>query len=190
MRAFENDISACCQAMFSGGIILYPTDTVWGIGCDATNEQAVEKIFSLKKRNEEKSMIILLAEEKDILQYTDHPNAVVFDYIKGIHKPTTVIYEGAKNLAKNLINKDGTIGIRLVKDEFCLALLKAFGSPIVSTSSNISGYPAPSFFEDIDVQIKSGVDYIVQHRRDDLTPTSPSTVIKLDKDGRIQILRP
>jgi len=190
MRAFDQDINECCRVMSEGGIILYPTDTVWGIGCDATNEKAVEKIFTVKKRNEEKSMIILLAEEKDILQYTDHPDAVIFDYIKGIHKPTTVIYDGARNLAKNVINKDGSIGIRLVKDEFCIALIKAFGKPIVSTSSNISGYPPPSFFVDIDVQIKSGVDYIVQHRQDDMTPAAPSTVIKLDKEGGIHIIRP
>lgn len=190
MPAFDHDITECCRVLEAGGIILYPTDTVWGIGCDATNEEAVEKIFRVKKRNEEKSMIILLAEEKDILQYTNHPDAVIFDYIKGIHKPTTVIYDGARNLAPNLINKDGSVGIRLVKDDFCIGLIKAFGKPIVSTSSNISGYPAPSFFEDIDVQIKSGVDYIVQHRRDDMTPSSPSTVIKLDREGGIHIIRP
>ncbi len=175
--------------MERGGIILYPTDTVWGIGCDATNEKAVEKIFTVKKRNEEKSMIILLENEADILKYTNHPNAVIFDYIKGVNKPTTVIYEGAQNLARNLVNKDGTVGIRLAKDPFCVQLIRAFGKPIVSTSSNISGYPPPAFFMDIDIQIKSGVDYIVQHRQDDLTPASPSTVIKLDHEGRIQILR-
>lgn len=190
MRAFDHDITECCKVLAEGGIILYPTDTVWGIGCDATNEEAVARIFAVKKRNEEKSMIILLADEKDILEYTNHPNAVIFDYIKGIHKPTTVIYDGAKNLAKNLINKDGSIGIRLVKDPFCVELINAFGKPIVSTSSNISGYPPPSFFEDIDVQIKSGVDYIVQHRQDDLTPAGPSTVIKLDREGGIHIIRP
>lgn len=190
MLAFDHDITECCRVMSEGGIILYPTDTVWGIGCDATNEKAVEKIFTVKRRNEEKSMIILLAEEKDILQYTDHPDAVIFDYIKGIRKPTTVIYDGARNLARNLVNKDGSIGIRLVKDEFCMALINAFGKPVVSTSSNISGYPPPSFFEDIDVQIKSGVDYIVQHRQDDTTPAAPSTVIKLDKEGGIHIIRP
>ena len=186
----EADIEHCLAVLKSGGIILYPTDTVWGLGCDATNEEAVEKIFALKQRNEEKSMIILVADESAILQYSNHPNAVIFDYIKGIHKPTTVIYEAAKNLAKNLVNKDGSIAIRLVKDEFCVELIKAFGKPIVSTSSNISGYPAPSFFEDIDVQIKSGVDYIVQHRQEDLTPSQPSTIIKLDKEGGIVVIRP
>jgi L-threonylcarbamoyladenylate synthase len=186
---FDNDIRNCITVLKDGGIILYPTDTVWGIGCDATNEKAVEKIYALKKRNEEKSMIILLADEADILRYTNHPNAVIFDYIKGISKPTTVIYEGAKNLATNLVNKDGTVGIRLVKDDFCKKLVREFGKPVVSTSSNISGYPPPTFFMDIDIQIKSGVDYIVQHRQEDLTPASPSTVIRLDHEGRVQILR-
>lgn len=187
---FDDDIKKCMSVLQNGGIILYPTDTVWGIGCDATNEKAVEKIFTIKKRNEEKSMIILVAEEKDILQFTNHPDPVIFDYIKGIHKPTTVIYQGAKNLAPNLVNKDGSVGIRIVKDVFCKELIKLFGKPIVSTSSNISGYPSPVFFEDIDIQIKSGVDYIVQHRQDDLTPSWPSTVIKLSTEGHIQIIRP
>ena len=185
----EDDIQNCLTVLQNGGIILYPTDTVWGIGCDATNEKAVEKIYAVKKRNEEKSMIILVAEEEDILHYTDHPEPVIFDYIKGVHKPTTVIYDNAKNLAKNLVNKDGSVGIRIVNDDFCRELIKQFGKPIVSTSSNISGYPPPAFFEDIDTQIKNGVDYIVQHRRDDLTAASPSTVIKLGADGQIQILR-
>ena len=187
---FDDDIKKCMSVLQNGGIILYPTDTVWGIGCDATNEKAVEKIFTIKKRNEEKSMIILVAEEKDILQFTNHPDPVIFDYIKGIHKPTTVIYQGARNLAPNLVNKDGSVGIRIVKDVFCKELIKLFGKPIVSTSSNISGYPSPVFFEDIDIQIKSGVDYIVQHRQDDLTPSWPSTVIKLSTEGHIQIIRP
>ena len=185
-----DDVDACVTVLKKGGTILYPTDTVWGIGCDATNELAIQKIFSLKKRNEEKSMIILLADEKDIINYSDDRHGVIFDYIKGINKPTTVIYENARNLASNLVNKDGSIGIRIVNDPFCRELIKTFGGPIVSTSSNISGYPPPAFFEDIDMEIKNGVDYIVQHRRDDLTPAAPSTVIKLAKDGSILVLRP
>lgn len=186
----DDDINECLEVLHSGGIILYPTDTVWGIGCDATNEKAVEKIFSVKKRNEEKSMIILVADEKEIVTYTNDPNAVIYDYIKGVHKPTTVIYDNAKNVAANLINKDGSIAIRIVKDEFCCKLIKLFGKPIVSTSSNISGFPPASFFEDIDIEIKNGVDYVVQHRRDDLTPSVPSSVIKIGDDGKIFIIRP
>jgi L-threonylcarbamoyladenylate synthase len=187
---FSDDIKNCVEVLKNGGTILYPTDTVWGIGCDATNEKAVAKIYAIKKRNEDKSMIILLAEEAEIVKYTDDPDPVIFDFIKGVHKPTTVIYDGARNLATNLINKDGSIGIRVVNDPFCKQLIHTFGGPVVSTSSNISGYPAPAFYEDIDGEIKNGVDYIVQHRRDDLTPALPSTVVKLGKDGNVQVLRP
>lgn len=187
---FLKDIEAAVVVLKNGGTILYPTDTVWGLGCDATNEAAVDKIYRIKKRNEEKSMIILLANEADILHFTNDPNPVIFDYIKNIFKPTTIIYEGARNLAKNLINRDGSIGIRVVKDPFCKALIEAFGKPLVSTSSNISGYPPPALFEDIDAEIKSGVDYIVQHRQEDRTPFEPSSVIKLNPDGTLLILRP
>ncbi|MEO6406895.1 MAG: L-threonylcarbamoyladenylate synthase [Ferruginibacter sp.] len=186
----DTDIENCLAVLNKGGVILYPTDTVWGIGCDATNEKAVEKIYRIKQRNEEKSMIILLAEEKDIVKYTDQPEPVIFDYIKGVHKPTTVIYESAKGLAKNIINKDGSIGIRVVNDNFCRRLIERFGKPIVSTSSNISGFPPPAFFSDIDIAIKSGVDYIVQHRQEDLNAATPSTVVKLGGDGKIIIIRP
>jgi L-threonylcarbamoyladenylate synthase len=184
------DIENCLNVLRKGGVILYPTDTVWGLGCDATNEAAVEKIYRIKQRNEDKSMIILLADEKDIIHYTNQPEPVIFDYIKGVHKPTTVIYESAKGLAKNIINKDGSIGIRVVQDSFCRKMIEQFGKPIVSTSSNISGYPPPAFFSDIDIAIKNGVDYIVQHRQDDLTAAMPSTVVKLGKDGKIIIIRP
>jgi L-threonylcarbamoyladenylate synthase len=162
---------------------------VWGIGCDAGNTAAVAKIYKLKKRQEDKSMIILLADENEIPKYVSQPGLKVFDYIKGIHKPTTVIYDGARNLAANLVNKDGSIGIRIVKDLFCCRLIGRFGKPIVSTSANISGYPAPSFFTDIDVEIKNGVDYIVQHRRDDDTEVSPSAIVKWNADGSLTVIR-
>ena len=186
---FNTDIEESVKILQNGGLLLYPTDTIWGIGCDATNENAVAKIYQLKKRADEKSMIILLADEQDLPNYITEPNPKVFDYIKGIHKPTTVIYEGAINLAKNLINKDGSIAIRIVKDEFCKQLIKKFRQPIVSTSANISGYPPPTIFADIDVAIKNGVDYIVQHRQDDLTPSSPSAIIKWNADGSLHIIR-
>ncbi|MEO8772222.1 MAG: L-threonylcarbamoyladenylate synthase [Ferruginibacter sp.] len=186
----KNDIEACLNVLRNGGIILYPTDTVWGIGCDASNEDAVAKIYALKNRNEEKSMIILLADEKEIIKYTDQEQLTIFDYIKGIVKPVTIIYNEAKYLAKNLINKDGSVGIRIVKDEFCQKLIREFGKPIVSTSSNVSGYPPPLFFNDIDIKIKEAVDYIVQHRQDDDTPGEPSTVIRLNEDGSYTVIRP
>ncbi|CAN5889713.1 L-threonylcarbamoyladenylate synthase [soil metagenome] len=187
---FKQDIEECLTVLRNGGLILYPTDTVWGIGCDAQNEDAVAKIYKLKNRNEQKSMIILLADEKEILKYTDQQFPSVFDYVKGANKPVTVIYSKAINLAPNLINTDGSVGIRVVNDEFCKRLINAFGKPVVSTSSNISGYPAPGTFADIDIKIKDGVDYMVQHRQDDLEPAVPSTVIKVNADGSYTICRP
>jgi L-threonylcarbamoyladenylate synthase len=190
MLSIENDIENCLATLLSGGLILYPTDTVWGIGCDATNADAVAKIYALKKRSDEKSMIVLLADENEIPKYVTQPNPKVFDYIKGIHKPTTFIYEGGTNLAKNMIQGDGTIGIRITNDLFCKKLIARFEKPLVSTSANISGYPAPAIFEDIDYEIKSGVDYIVQHRQDDVSAASPSAIVKLNADGSLTIIRP
>jgi L-threonylcarbamoyladenylate synthase len=187
---FDIDIEEALTVLQNGGLILYPTDTVWGIGCDATNADAVAKIYALKKRSDEKSMIVLLADENEIPKYVTQPNPKIFDYIKGIHKPTTFIYDGGTNLAKNMIQGDGTIGIRITNDSFCKKLITRFGKPLVSTSANISGYPAPALFEDIDIEIKSGVDYIVQHRQDDVTSASPSAIVKLNADGSLTIIRP
>jgi L-threonylcarbamoyladenylate synthase len=186
---FNNDIDHCLKVLHDGGLILYPTDTIWGIGCDATNIAAVEKIYQLKSRPESKSMIVLLADERDILTYVAQPDLRIFDYIKGIQKPTTVIYEGAAGLAKNLVATDATIAIRIVKDDFCRQLLNRFRKPIVSTSANLSGYPPPGSFADIDVEIKNGVDYIVQHRQQEITPAVPSAVIKWNNDGSLTIIR-
>ena len=190
MMPFEDDIIKCLTVLHKDGLILYPTDTVWGIGCDATNAAAVAKIYALKKRSDEKSMIVLLANEKKIAEYVTQPNPKIFDYIKGVHKPTTFIYEGAIGLAKNMIQPDGTIAIRITNDAFCKQLIKRFGKPIVSTSANVSGYPPPAIFMDIDFEIKNGVDYIVQHRQDDATPAAPSAVVKWNADGSLTIIRP
>jgi L-threonylcarbamoyladenylate synthase len=184
------DIDQCIEVLKKGGTILYPTDTVWGIGCDASNEQAIEKLYRIKQRNPGKSMIILLADEADIPSYTRQRNVTVYDYIKGIRKPVTVIYSDAIHLPANLINSDGSIGIRVVKDDFCRELIRRFGKPLVSTSSNVSGYPPPAFFSDIDNQIKDAVDYIVRHRQDDEVPGEPSTVIRLHENGQFDVIRP
>jgi L-threonylcarbamoyladenylate synthase len=186
---FANDIKECITVLQNGGLILYPTDTIWGIGCDATNQKAVEKIYALKQRTNDKSMVVLVADEKTIASYTNQPDVKIFDYIKGIHKPTTVIYKNAVGLAPGVIANDGTAAIRIVKDDFCKQLISHFKKPIVSTSANISGYPPPLFFIDIDITIKNGVDYIVQHRQDDLTPSSPSSIIKWNADGSLTIIR-
>jgi L-threonylcarbamoyladenylate synthase len=186
----NTDIEACLRVLESGGLILYPTDTIWGIGCDATNEEAVEKIFTLKKRIETKALIVLIADERSLLQYVASPHIEVFDYIAGVSKPTTIIYENAIGLAGNLLHEDGSVGIRICADEFCKHLIKRFRKPIVSTSANVSGFPPPKVFSDIDIAVKEGVDYVVHYRQDDTTPLEPSAVVKCGKDGRFTILRP
>ena len=187
---FNSDIEACLRVLESGGLILYPTDTIWGIGCDATSEAAVSKIFDLKKRPDSKALIVLIADERSLLQYVASPHIEVFDYIMGVSKPTTIIYDDAIGLANNLLAEDGSVGIRICADEFCKHLIKRFRKPIVSTSANLSGFPPPKVFSDIDIAVKQGVDYVVNYRQDDLTQAEPSAVVKCSKDGRFTILRP
>jgi L-threonylcarbamoyladenylate synthase len=186
---FEKDIGHCLQVLKDGGIILYPTDTIWGIGCDATNVKAVEKIYELKKRPGEKAMIVLVSDEKEILKHVPNPDLRVFDYLKQAKKPTTVIYERTIGLADNLAGNDGSMAIRICRDIFCKHLLKRFRKPVVSTSANISGQPAPKIFTDIPDEIKNGVDYIVKYRQDDTTIAQPSSVIKWNKGAAI-VIRP
>lgn len=188
--SFEKDIVEATKVLKAGGLILYPTDTIWGIGCDATNEEAVAKIYRLKQRADEKSMIILLADERDIIQYVAQPDLEVFDYLDTTTKPTTVIYEGAIGLAGNLVNSDGSIAIRIPKDDFCIHLIKRFRGPVVSTSANISGQPSPQTFADVSDEIKSGVDFIVQHRQSDKSAAMPSSIIKWNVNGPPTIIRP
>ncbi len=189
MVSFEKDIEECLAVLRGGGLILYPTDTVWGIGCDATHEEAVAKIYALKKRPDEKAMIVLVADEREVLQYVAAPDLQVFDYLQAAVKPTTVIYDGAIGLADNLVGKDGSIAIRICNDEFCRHLIRRFRKPIVSTSANISGGPVAGVFKEIASEIKDGVDYIVQYRQEDTEAAEPSSVIKWD-NGKIEILRP
>jgi len=180
---FENDILNCLGILKNGGTILYPTDTIWGIGCDATNANAVGKIYALKKRPDEKSMIVLVADKREILRYVAQPDLLVFDYLQTVQKPTTVIYDGAIGLADNLVNKDGSIAIRICRDDFCRHLIKRFGRPLVSTSANISGQPIANTFADINPKIKAGVDYIVGYRQEDKQPSDPSAIIKWERGG-------
>lgn len=185
---FEQDIEKCLAVLRSGGLILYPTDTIWGIGCDATNERAVEKVYQLKRRSDEKALIVLVADERDIMKHVAAPDLSLFDYLATTVKPTTVVYEGAIGFADNLIAKDGSIAIRICHDEFCRYLLRRFKKPIVSTSANISGQPTPKNFKEIADEIKNNVDYVVQHRQDDETAAQPSSLIKWDI-GKLTILR-
>jgi len=185
---FEKDIETCLEVLRSGGLILYPTDTIWGIGCDATNEKAVARIYKLKKRDDEKAMIVLVADERDIMQHVAAPDLSLFDHLEETTKPTTVVYDGALGFADNLIAQDGSIAIRICKEEFCRHLIKRFRKPIVSTSANISGMTAPKIFKEITDEIKKGVDYIVKYKQDDETPAQPSSLIKWN-NGNITVLR-
>jgi L-threonylcarbamoyladenylate synthase len=189
MVNFDNDIELCLKVLRGGGLILYPTDTVWGIGCDATNEQAAERIYKIKKRSDNKAMIVLVTEEREVLQHIANPDFRVFDYLHQAIKPTTIVYRNAIGLAENIVGKDGSIAMRICQDEFCRNLIKRFRKPIVSTSANISGQPVPTVFNDVSIDVKIGVDYIVTYRQDDLIPAQPSSVIKWNKDGTVTVLR-
>ena len=189
MAEFIADIDRCLEVLQLGGVILYPTDTVWGLGCDATNAGAVEKIFAIKHRPGTKSMIVLLADERDVLQYVAAPDLQVFDYLDTVTRPTTVVYEGIIGLAENLLAADGSAGIRIVKEPFCKHLIKRFRKPIVSTSANISGQPAPADFSAIPASLKAAVDYVVQYRQQDKAAAQASSVIRW-KEGVVEIIRP
>lgn len=189
MSNYLNDIEQCIRVLENGGLILYPTDTVWGIGCDATNEAAVAKIYALKQRTDSHKMIVLVPTERDVMQYITTLDLEVFNYLKTYTKPTTVIYNGAIGIADNLIANDGSLAIRICNDEFCKHLLKRFKKPIVSTLANISGAATPLIFSEINDQIIDGVDYVVNYRKDDTTPTEPSAIVQWLPDGTPQILR-
>lgn len=186
---FETEVEQALDVMRDGGIILYPTDTIWGIGCDATCEEAVRRIYRIKNREDSKSMIILVADERDILQYVAAPDLAVFDFIEEQTRPTTIIFEHAVGLADNLIAENGSIAIRIVKDEFCRHLIRRLRKPIVSTSANISGQPSPKNFSDVSEEIKTAVDHIVGWRQDDRSIALPSQIIKWNNDGTRTVIR-
>ncbi len=183
------EINKALEVLKEGGLILYPTDTIWGIGCDATNEKAVKKIYALKKREESKSLIVLVNEPSMLNIYVEEVPAVAWDLIEFAEHPLTIIYPGAKKLASNVIAPDGSAGMRVVNDEFCKKLIYKFRKPIVSTSCNISGDPAPLLFEEIPSTILDGVDYIVNLRQNDYKTSKPSTIIKFEPNGVFKFIR-
>ena len=184
-----DDIKKAVEVLQQGGVILYPTDTIWGIGCDATNAEAVKRVYEIKKRVDSKAMLVLLDNDNRLQQYVTEVPEVAWELIDVADKPMTIIYSGAKNLAKNLIAQDGSVGIRIAKDEFCQKLIGRFRKPIVSTSANISGESAPAIFDDILEEIKQSVDYIVSYRQDDMSKRPASSIIKLDASGLIKVIR-
>ena len=185
----NEDIKKALEVLKKGGVILYPTDTIWGIGCDATNEDAVQRIYGIKKRDDSKSMLVLMENPALLDRYINEVPEIAWDLVEVATTPLTVIYPGAKNLAKNLVAEDGSIGIRFTKETFTTQLLHRFRRPLVSTSANISGEKAPAFFAEISEEIKNQVDYVVEYRQDDLIPAQPSSIIKLGPGGQIDIIR-
>jgi L-threonylcarbamoyladenylate synthase len=185
----EQEIKNAVEVLRKGGIILYPTDTIWGIGCDATNPEAVSKIYQIKQREDTKSMLILIDKPGRIPSYISEMPEIAWDLIELSDKPLTIIYPKAKNLAKNLIAPDGSVGIRVVNHEFCSKLIGRFGRPIVSTSANISGKPFPKSFSNIDKEIKEGVDYMVSEEFDNPVSDKPSGIIMLGASGEVKVIR-
>jgi len=185
----KEEVEKSVALLKQGKILLYPTDTIWGIGCDATNAKAVDKIFKLKNRHEQKSMIVLLDSIEKLGKYVEEVPPIAYDLIKNAASPITIVYSKAKNLPKNLVASDGSIAIRIVKGDYCVEVIKKLDRPLVSTSANISGEPAPMTFQQIAEIIKEKVDYVVDIHRSRIRSVRPSTVIKLEENGTFRILR-
>ncbi len=186
----KNEIARCIEVLKKGGTILYPTDTIWGIGCDATNQKAVDKIYLIKKRLESKSLIILLDNPDRISDYVENIPEIAWDLIRSVDKPLTIIYPNAKNLPKNVTGDDNSIAIRIVKNEFCRQLISAFGKPIVSSSANISGELPPMVFKCVSKEVVEAVDYTVNLDQDVIQQVKPSRIIRLHANGEFNIIRP
>lgn len=185
----NEDIKKAIEVLNRGGLILYPTDTVWGIGCDATNEAAVQKVFELKQRADSKALLVLIDNPMRLEVYLRTVPEIAWELIDVADKPLTIIYDEAKNLAANLLSEDGSVGIRVTREAFSQKLCERFRRPIVSTSANVSGQPTPSCFSEIDPLIVQGVDYVVEYRQDDQTKSKPSSIIRLGNGGQIQVIR-
>lgn len=188
-KGFEEDILNCIRVLEEGGVIVYPTDTIWGLGCNALNEKAVEKIYSLKNRPANKSVIILLADAHDILRYVAAPATDIIDIVQRFDRPTTVIFEHGLGFPDNVVNEEGSVAIRIASDEFCRTLIKRYRKPIVSTSANRSGLPAPAIFTDIDAAILEAADYVVKYRQIDKTVNAPSRLVRISDKGELTVVR-
>jgi L-threonylcarbamoyladenylate synthase len=186
---FEDDIKKSLNTLREGGIILYPTDTIWGLGCDPTNNTAVEKIFKIKSRSESKSLIILVDGLSMVERYVKDIPEIIFELADVSDSPLTIIYPKGKNLAAGVCSDDGSVGIRICHDEFCRELINKFRKPIVSTSANLSSKSLPENFNEIDKSVIEGVDFVVRYRQDDRQKHTASRVIKVNPDGTIEIIR-
>jgi L-threonylcarbamoyladenylate synthase len=186
---FDDDIRQCLDVLNRGGIIVYPTDTIWGMGCDATNKEAVEKIFQIKSRSESKSLLILVDGETMLERYVAEVPETAWQLLEVSDSPLTIVYPAGKNLADGVCASDGSVGIRICREQFCSELIKRFRKPIVSTSANFSGQSSPENFDSIDRTLLQSVDYVVKYKQNDRERSASSPVIKVDSDGSIKILR-
>jgi len=185
----KDNIGQITSTLSNGGIILYPTDTIWGIGCDATNPVAVERVFKLKNRPPAKSFVLLVDSIEMLKEYVNHVHPRVDTLLHYHVRPLTVIYDQARNLPQNVIANDGSVGIRIVQDVFCRELIRSFGKPLVATSANISNEPSPTCFGNVSSEVIQGVDYVARHRQNDTSQGEPSVIIKVDNEGEIEFLR-
>jgi len=186
----NDDLKKALEVLRQGGVILYPTDTVWGIGCDATNVEAVKRIYGIKQREDAKSMLVLIENPNMLNAYVRVVPEIAWQLIEVSDKPLTIIYPGAKNLAPNLVAPDGSVGIRVTTELFSERLVQQFRRPIVSTSANLSGKPTPQNFDEIEEEIKTAVDYVVEYRQEDRGKKAPSSIVKVGVGGEIAIIRP
>ena len=186
---FVDDLAKAVEVLRNGGIILYPTDTIWGLGCDATNMAAVKRVYEIKQREDSKSMLVLMENPNLLNSYIAEVPEIAWELIEVADQPLTIIYPKAKNLAANLLATDGSVGIRITNEAFSQQLVQRFRKPIVSTSANISGQKAPQNYAEINEEIKKSVDYIVAYRQDDFSKSKPSSIIKLGVGGQIEIIR-
>src|ERR1700759_5107987 len=185
----RDEVAKALKVIQDGDIILYPTDTIWGIGCDASNTEAVKKIYALKHRDEAKSMIILLDTGNKLESYIREVPAIAYDLIEYAEKPLTLVMPGAKNISPALIAADGSVGVRVAKHPFCEGLIQRLRKPLVSTSANISGSPSPQYFSQVQPEIINGVDYVVDIDQESMEIKNPSTIMRLAPDGRFEFIR-
>lgn len=188
-QIFKNDIEHCLMTLQSGGVILFPTDTIWGLGCDATNEKAVNKILEIKQRHAAQGVIVLLSDMEKIAEYANPLTTELQEDIQKRAKPTTIIYTGGKNVASNVLPEDKSLAIRVVKEPFCQELIRQFGKPVVSTSANIHGEPSPKNFTEVSKIVIEQVDYTVQYRQNEEKLFEPSTILKVNEDGSFETIR-
>ena len=186
---FADDLKKAVDVLIKGGVILYPTDTIWGLGCDATRQDAVERIYSIKKRDDSKSLIVLVNGFGMLERYVRNIPEIAYQLAEVADKPLTIIYPNGRSLAPGVLGSDGSVGIRICSEGFCNELITRFRKPIISTSANISDAPAPAIFSKIDEVITASADYVVSYRQSDTTRNKPSSIIKVEDDGVIRIIR-